>query len=47
MQGIAGDKLGLGYMGIAYFEANKYKLKLIPLDNEKKEDGNGAIIPTA
>ena len=47
VQGISGDKLGLGYFGLAYFEANKDKLKLIPVDNEKKDDGDGAIIPTA
>ncbi len=47
VQGIGGDKLGLGYFGLAYFEANKDKLKLIPVDNEKKEDGDGAITPSA
>lgn len=47
VQGIAGDKLGLGYFGLAYYEANKDKLKLIPVDNEKKDDGDGAINPSA
>jgi phosphate transport system substrate-binding protein len=47
VQGIAGDKLALGYFGLSYFENNKDKLKLIPVDDEKKENGDGAIIPTA
>jgi phosphate transport system substrate-binding protein len=46
VQGIAGDKNALGFFGLAYFEANKDKLKLIPVDDEKKDDGDGAITPT-
>lgn len=41
VQGIAGDKYGLGFFGLAYFEENKDKLKLVGVDN-----GNGAILPT-
>ncbi len=33
VQGIAGDKGSLGYFGFSYYEANKSKLKLIPIDN--------------
>ncbi|MDB5282223.1 MAG: phosphate binding protein [Bacteroidota bacterium] len=47
VQGIAGDKYALGYFGLAYYEQNKDKLKVLPIDNEKKEDGDGAITPTA
>ena len=40
--GVAGDKGGLGYFGMAYYENNKDKLKIVPIDN-----GNGnAVIPT-
>ena len=46
VQGISGDKYALGYFGLAYFEQNKDKLKVIPIDDEKKENGDGAIIPS-
>ena len=36
VQGIAGDKYGLGFFGLAYYEENKDKLKLVGVDN-----GNG------
>lgn len=41
VQGVAGDKYGLGFFGIAYFEANADKLKLVGVDS-----GNGAVKPT-
>lgn len=40
--GVAGDKGGLGYFGMAYYENNKDKLKIVPVDN-----GSGTgVIPT-
>lgn len=47
VQGIAGDKLALGFFGLAYFENNTDKLKLIPVDDENKGNSDGAIAPTA
>lgn len=47
VQGIAGDKNALGFFGLSYFENNKDKLKLVPVDDENKENGEGGIIPTA
>ncbi len=41
VQGISRDKNGLGYIGLAYYEENKTKLKLIPVDS-----GKGAILPS-
>jgi phosphate transport system substrate-binding protein len=41
VQGIAGDKFALGFFGLAYYEENKDKLKLVPVDN-----GTGAITPS-
>lgn len=35
VQGIAGDKNSLGYFGLAYYEENKDKLKLVPIINPK------------
>ncbi len=41
VQGISGDKYGLGFFGLAYFSENKDKLKLVGVDN-----GNGAVSPS-
>ena len=41
VQGIAGDKNALGFFGFAYYEENKDKLKIVPINN-----GNGPIEPT-
>ncbi|HLF18806.1 MAG TPA: PstS family phosphate ABC transporter substrate-binding protein [Candidatus Omnitrophota bacterium] len=43
VQGIAGNKYSLGYFGLAYYEENADKLKLVAVDNEK---GQGGILPT-
>jgi phosphate transport system substrate-binding protein len=41
VKGVADSKLALGYFGLAYYQENKDKLKLVPVDA-----GNGAIAPT-
>ena len=41
VQGIAGDKNGLGFFGLAYYEENKDKLKLIGVETEQ-----GVVLPT-
>jgi phosphate transport system substrate-binding protein len=41
VQGIAGDKNALGYFGLAYYEENKDKLKLVPIDG-----GKGPVLPS-
>ncbi|RJQ19407.1 MAG: PstS family phosphate ABC transporter substrate-binding protein [Nitrospiraceae bacterium] len=41
VQGIAGDKNALGYFGLAYYEENKDKLKLVPVDG-----GKGPVLPS-
>jgi phosphate transport system substrate-binding protein len=43
IQGIGNDELALGFVPFAYFEENKGKLKLIPVDDGK---GAGPITPT-
>lgn len=40
VQGISGDRYALGYFGLAYYEENKDKLKLVPIDG-----GKGPIFP--
>ncbi|WP_195575660.1 PstS family phosphate ABC transporter substrate-binding protein [Paenibacillus sp. 1001270B_150601_E10] len=42
VQGVAGEKYGLGYFGFAYYEENADTLKLVPIDG-----GKGAIAPSA
>jgi phosphate transport system substrate-binding protein len=41
VQGIAGDKNAIGFFGLAYYEENKDKLKLIGVDN-----GKGVVLPS-
>lgn len=41
VQGVSGDKNGLGFFGLAYFEENMDKLKLVPVDG-----GNGPVSPS-
>jgi phosphate transport system substrate-binding protein len=47
VQGVAGDQDALGYFGYAYYEENKDKLKLVPIDDQKDENGKGPIAPSA
>lgn len=42
VQGVSTDKLGLGFFGLAYYEANQDKLRLVPIDG-----GNGPVAATA
>jgi phosphate transport system substrate-binding protein len=46
VQGITSDEGALGYFGIAYYEENKDKLKLIPIDDKNDANGAGPILPT-
>jgi len=39
--GVSGNKYALGFFGLAYFEANKDKLKLVAVDG-----GSGAVAPS-
>jgi phosphate transport system substrate-binding protein len=41
VQGVAGDKFSLGFFGLAYYEENKDKLKLVSIDN-----GAGPVYPS-
>ncbi len=46
VQGIATDQLALGFFGVAYYEHNKDKLRLVPIDDENDENGKGPQQPT-
>lgn len=41
VQGVAGDKFGLGFFGLAYYEENQDKLALAAIDG-----GNGPVLPS-
>src|SRR3989338_8652131 len=34
VEGVSSDKRGLGFFGVAYYEHNKDRLKLVPIDDE-------------
>lgn len=42
VQGVAGDRGGMGYFGMAYYEANKNRLRALAVNN-----GKGGVYPTA
>jgi len=46
VQGISNDELALGFLPFAYFEENAAKLKLVPVDDGKQDNGEGAISPS-
>jgi phosphate transport system substrate-binding protein len=46
VQGVAGDEFALGYFGFAYYEENKDKLKLVPVDDGNDANGKGPIAPS-
>jgi len=46
VQGVSTDKYALGFFGYAYYEENKDKLKVIGVDDENPDNGEGAIYPT-
>jgi phosphate transport system substrate-binding protein len=46
VQGIANDELALGFLPLAYVEQNKSKLKIVPVDDGKADNGNGPIVPS-
>jgi len=45
VQGIATDPLALGFFGVAYYENNKERLKLVPVDDENDSNGKGPVLP--
>jgi len=46
VEGISGDELALGFIPFAYFEDSQDKLKLVPVDDGKADDGDGPILPS-
>jgi phosphate transport system substrate-binding protein len=46
VQGVAMDKLALGFFGYAYYAENQGKLKLVAIDDERDENGKGPVAPS-
>ena len=47
VQGVASDELALGFLPLAYVEANREKLKIVPVDDGKGDNGAGPITPSS
>jgi len=47
VQGVSSDELALGFLPFAYVEQNQDKLKLVPVDDGKAENGRGPLSPSA
>jgi phosphate transport system substrate-binding protein len=46
VNGVANDKLALGFFGYAYYAENKDKLKLVGVDDKNGDNGAGPIQPS-
>lgn len=46
VQGVSFDKGALGFFGYAYFEENRNRLKLVPIDDGNPDNGDGPIAPS-
>jgi phosphate transport system substrate-binding protein len=44
--GVAGNEGALGFMGFAYYEGNKDKLKVVAVDDGNEANGGGAQLPS-
>jgi phosphate transport system substrate-binding protein len=47
VQGVSTDKLALGFFGFSYFEENASKLRVVPIDDGKADNGPGPVSPSA
>jgi phosphate transport system substrate-binding protein len=47
VQGVESDDNALGFFGFAYYAENKDKLKIVPIDDGKPDNGDGGIVPSA
>jgi phosphate transport system substrate-binding protein len=47
VQGVATDRLALGFFGYAYYLENRSRLRAVPIDDENSENGKGPIAVTA
>jgi phosphate transport system substrate-binding protein len=46
VQGVSGDEYSLGFFGLAYYENNEDRLKIVGVDDENPDNGEGCINPS-
>ncbi len=46
VQGVSSDPSALGFFGLAYYMENQDKLKLVPIDDGRDDNGKGPIAPS-
>jgi len=46
VQGVQGDPNALGFFGLAYYEENQARLKLVGVDDGNESNGEGCILPS-
>ncbi len=46
IQGVAGDRYALAFVGLAYALQNKDRVKIVPIDDGNDENGAGPILPS-
>ncbi|HEU5055443.1 MAG TPA: PstS family phosphate ABC transporter substrate-binding protein [Kofleriaceae bacterium] len=46
VQGVSSDEAALGFFGYAYYAENQDKLKLVPVDDKKDDNGKGPVAPS-
>jgi phosphate transport system substrate-binding protein len=46
VQGVGSDELALGFLPFAYYEENRERLKLVPVDDGKADNGAGPLLPS-
>ncbi|MCC6751303.1 MAG: PstS family phosphate ABC transporter substrate-binding protein [Deltaproteobacteria bacterium] len=47
VQGVSRDRLALGYFGLGYYQANRQRLRAVPVDDGRAENGQGPVLPSA
>jgi phosphate transport system substrate-binding protein len=47
VQGVASDELALGFLPLAYVESNRERLKMVPVEDGKPDNGAGPITASA
>jgi phosphate transport system substrate-binding protein len=46
VQGVSRDPLALGFFGYSYYAANRERLRLVAIDDQRADNGDGAILPS-
>ncbi len=46
VQGVSSDELALGFLPLAYVTANRERVKIVPVDDAKADNGAGPIVPS-